>query len=217
MKNSGFICLLIAAAGDLIVPFLLAPFAKNYSHKTMVLSSLGSKSCSVHVIYNAWLVIAGVLFAIGAIALYREFSPISKGLSIGLTVCILGFGLLACLLSAFFSVGETKELITLSAKIHGIGAVLGFLMLVISPLLLGIISLRSGSAGFGVFSVFSVFSIASFVLAFVCYVLLAMADKPQFAGTPIAWEGMWEHLCLLFAYLPMIALSVRKLFENLSV
>lgn len=211
MKNSGFICLFIAAAGDLIIPFILAPFARNYSHKTMVLSSLGNQSCPVHAVYNTWLAIAGVLFSVGAIALYRQFSHLSKGLSIGLTVCVLSFGLLACLLSAFFPVGETKELTTLSAKIHGIGAVLGFLMLVISPLLLGIISLRTGSVGFGVFS------IAMFALAFVCYAMLAMSDKPQFADTPAAWEGIWEHLCLLFAYLPMIALSVRKLFENLSV
>lgn len=205
MKNSGFIYLLIAAAGDLIIPFVLAPFAENYSHKTMVLSSLGNKSCPVHVIYNAWLAIAGILFAVGAIALYREFSPISKGLSIGLTACVLAFGLMACLLSAFFPVGDTKELTTVSAKIHGIGAVLGFLMLVISPLLLGIISFRVGNAGFGMFS------IAMFALAFACYALLAMADKPQFADTPITWEGMWEHLCLLFAYLPLIVLSVRKI------
>lgn len=211
MKNSGFICLLIGMVGDLIVPFILALFAKNYNHKTMVLSALGSKSCPVHVIYNTWLAIAGILFTVGAIALYREFSRISKGLSIGLTVCVLAFGLLACLLSAFFSVGETKELTTVSAKIHGIGAVLGFFMLVISPLLLGIISFCSGNAGFGVFST------AMFALAFVCYALLAIADKPKFANTPAAWEGMWEHLCLFFAYLPMIVLSVRKLFENSGV
>lgn len=210
MKISGFVCLLIAAAGDLVVPFVLAPFVENYSHKTMVLSSLGNKSRPVHIIYNTWLAIAGILFAVGAIALYREFSPVSKGLTTGLTVCVLAFGLLACLLSAFFPVGETKERTTLSAKIHGIGAVLGFLLLVISPLLLGIISFRSGNAGFGVFST------AMFVLAFICYALLAMADKPQFADTPVAWEGVWEHLCLLFAYLPIIALSVRKLFDNLN-
>ena len=52
MKNSGFICLIIAVTGDLIIPFLLAPFEPNYHHKTMVLSSLGNPSSSVHIIYN---------------------------------------------------------------------------------------------------------------------------------------------------------------------
>lgn len=211
MKNNGFICLLIASVGDLIVPFLLAPFAKNYSRKTMVLSSLGNKSCPVHVFYNAWLTIAGILFAVGAITLYCEFSPVSKKLATGLTVCVLVFGITACLLSAFFPVGETKELTTLSAKIHGVGSVIGFLLLVISPLLLGIISFRAGNMGLGVFSV------TSFLLAFACYALLAIADKPQAVDTFIAWEGMWEHLCLLFAYLPMIVLSVQKLYKNLSL
>lgn len=211
MKNSGFICLLIAAVGDLIAPFLLAPFAKNYNHKTMVLSALGNKTCTVHFIYNTWLAIAGILFIIGALTLYREFNHISNILSVGLMVCILTFAITACILSAFFSVGETKELTSISAKIHGVGAVIGFLLLVISPLLLGIISFRSGNTGLGVFSV------TSFLLAFACYALLAIADKPQFADTFIAWEGMWEHLCLLFAYLPMIVWSVHKLYKNLSL
>lgn len=208
MKNSGFICLIIAAVGDLLVPVLLIPFAENYDYKTMVLSVLGSRSCPVHLIYNAWLVTAGILFAVGSFTIYGEFRHVSKGLSMGIMICILVFAVTSCIMCAFFSVGETKDLTTLSAKIHGVGAVIGFLLLVVSTFLLGIISFRTDKVTFGAICV------VSFLLAFTCYIFLAIADKPQFTDTFIAWEGMWEHLCLLFSYLPMIILSVQKLYEN---
>ena len=42
--------------GDLIVPYLLAPFYKGYSHKNMVMSSLCNPNSPVRFYYNCWLV-----------------------------------------------------------------------------------------------------------------------------------------------------------------
>lgn len=36
-----------------------------------------------------------------------------------------------------------------------------------------------------------------------------MADKPRFAHTVIAWEGLWQRLTLLFMYLPLALLCAR--------
>lgn len=204
MKHSAFVCLLMAAIGDITIPLLLAPFAKNYHHKTMVLSTLGNPSSPVRIIYNTWLVMAGILLLIGAVKIGIEFKPVSKGLSISIMACLMTFAVFSCIISALFPVGETKTLDTLSAKIHGIGAVVGFLMLVVSALLIGLLLLRMNHMYAGTIA------IISFVFAFICYVLLAMADKPSFANTFIAWEGLWEHLCLLFAYLPVVILSWGK-------
>lgn len=205
MKNSGFICLIIAVTGDLIIPFLLAPFEPNYHHKTMVLSSLGNPSSSVHIIYNIWLTIAGILLLIGAVKIGTVFHPMSKGLSMGIMACLMVFAVFSCIISAIFPVGETKELDTLSAKIHGIGAVIGFFLLIISSLLIGILFLHMEHTLMGAID------IVSFVLAFICYIFLALADKPQFSDTVIVWEGMWEHLCLLFSYIPILSLSLFAL------
>lgn len=210
MKNSGFVCLTIAAAGDLIIPFLLAPFAPHYQHKTMVLSALGNPSSPVHGIYNVWLTIAGILLLIGAVNISTEFQTASRGLSIGIMACLMIFAVFSCIISALFPVGETKQLDTFSAKIHGIGAVIGFFLLIVSSLLIGILLLRMNHMLMGTIA------ILSFLLAFTCYILLALSDKPQFSHTFIAWEGMWEHLCLLFSYLPVLWLSLWKLHESIS-
>lgn len=40
-SNAWYIILLFVAIGDLVVPFLLAPFSGKYNHLTMVMSVLG--------------------------------------------------------------------------------------------------------------------------------------------------------------------------------
>lgn len=209
MKHSAYVCLLIAAIGDVTIPLLLAPFDKNYHHKTMVLSALGNPSSPVHIIYNTWLVLAGIFLLMGAVKMGTEFQSASKGLSVGIMACLSVFAVCSCIVSALFPVGETKTLDTPSAKIHGIGAVVGFLMLVVSALLIGLLLLRMNHTCAGTIA------IISFVCAFICYVLLAMADKPSFANTFIAWEGLWEHLCLVFSYLPVVIVSWEKVRESL--
>lgn len=40
---------------DLIIPFLLAPTYKGYSHLTQVMSVLGNSKAPLHLIYNIWV------------------------------------------------------------------------------------------------------------------------------------------------------------------
>ena len=56
IKNylSHFLPVLLAL--DLIIPFLLAPFYKDYNHLTQVMSVLGNSKAPLHSIYNIWLV-----------------------------------------------------------------------------------------------------------------------------------------------------------------
>lgn len=60
IKNylSHFLPVLLAL--DLIIPFLLAPFYKDYNHLTQVMSVLGNSKAPLHSIYNIWLVVFGV-------------------------------------------------------------------------------------------------------------------------------------------------------------
>ena len=55
---SHFLPVLLAL--DLIIPFLLAPFYKDYNHLTQVMSVLGNSKAPLHSIYNIWLVVFGV-------------------------------------------------------------------------------------------------------------------------------------------------------------
>ena len=92
---------------------------------------------------------------------------------------------------------------TLSAKIHGFGSVLGFLALTFAPLVVALFYFKGRQTGL------ALCALACFLLALVFFVLFVMADKPRFAHTVIAWEGLWQRLTLLFMYLPLALLCAR--------
>lgn len=60
MKNSFSNILPFLLIADLIIPFLLAPTYKGYSHLTQVMSVLGNSKAPLHLIYNIWLIVFGI-------------------------------------------------------------------------------------------------------------------------------------------------------------
>ena len=203
-SNVGFYLLIVATLGDILIPFILAPFCNKYNHLTMVMSLLGSKNSPVHVLYSAWLVIAGLMLICGNLSLYKLYANTSTSIAAWLFSIILIYAIGGCILSGIFSVGETKELLTISAKIHGYGSVLGFFALTFAPLIIAILSIRSKYLAMGVIS------IVFFVLAVLFFVLFVMADKKTFAKTFIANEGLWQRLSLLCMYSPIMIVALKK-------
>ena len=111
-----------------------------------------------------------------------------------------------CLIvTCFFSVNETKDVVTVASKIHGAGSVIGFLLFLFVPLLLSILEFKNNDKLTGVIAVIS------FILAFVFFVLFVMSDKPKFSNTLIAKEGLWQRLNILFMYLPIVVIIVRNI------
>ena len=127
----------------------------------------------------------------------------SGGLSLALAAILIIYALGGCILSGLFPVSEAKAMETLSAKIHGFGSVLGFLALTFAPLVVALFYFKGRQTGL------ALCALACFLLALVFFVLFVMADKPRFAHTVIAWEGLWQRLTLLFMYLPLALLCVR--------
>lgn len=204
-KNYGWICLLIAVAGEMIIPFILAPFYKGYRHCTMAISTLGNPRSPVRLPFNLWMLLAGVLLLLSIPAIYSQYSEASKPLSI-ITVSFLGiFAVGACIFSCFFSVNETKATVTAASQIHGAGSAIGFMLLLFVPLCIAILSFMTGDRVSGTVAA------SSFMLALVCFVLFIMADKPHFQNTVIAKEGLWQRLCLLFMYLPLAFAAVMSM------
>jgi len=208
MTDLGFVLLIIAVVGDLIIPFLIAPFCDKYNHLTMVMSLLGNRNCPLHFIYNLWLVLAGIMFTFGSVKLYETYSHVSNALSIWLLFAILIYAVGACILSGIFSVGETKELITISEKIHGYASVLGFFLLIFVPLIIAILSFQSNDILVGIISLFF------FVLAVMFFAFFVMSDKKRFAHTIISYEGIWQRLSLLCMYSPIVIISFKNIFSN---
>lgn len=203
-SNVGFYLLIIATIGDILIPFILAPFCNKYNHLTMVMSLLGNRNSPVYVLYNAWLVIAGLMLICGSLSLYKTYTNTSTLIATWLFSVILIYAIGGCILSGIFSVGETKELLTVSAKIHGYGSVLGFFALTFAPLIIGILSMRSKNLAMGVIS------IVFFVLAVLFFALFVMADKKVFAQTIIANEGLWQRLSLSCMYTPILVVALKQ-------
>lgn len=122
--------------------------------------------------------------------------------SIMLFSVIVIYAVGGCILSGIFSVGETKSLETLSAKIHGYGSVIGFLLLTLAPLFVGLYFFKVSNGLLGILS------LICFIFAIVFFALFVMADKPNYRGTIIAFEGLWQRLSLLSMYLPIAALCI---------
>lgn len=88
----------------------------------------------------------------------REKFPVLAVFTL-LSIGIFAVG--AGLISGFFSVNESKDVITAASKIHGIGAAIGFMALLFFPLLNGIVSFKQKDMIEGIIS------ISSFVLSLV--------------------------------------------------
>ena len=204
MENSLLNILPFLLAMDLIIPFLLAPTYKGYNHLTQVMSVLGNSKSPLHLIYNIWLVVFGVATFISSLQLFATVARTSNLISTLLSSVIMIYAIGGCILCGSFSVGETKNIKTLSAKIHGYGSAIGFSLLAFAPLLIGLYFFKISNEWLGMLS------FICFVLAIGFFVLFVMADKPKYRGTILAWEGLWQRLSLLSMYLPIVGLCYWK-------
>lgn len=200
-----WILLLIAITFDFIVAYILALFYPGYSHTKQVMSVLGNPKSPVAVFYNIWLVILGILICISAINLYNTYSVVSKGYALAGTIILIIFGIGAGILSGIFSVSETKQLETVSSKIHGIGAGIGFLVLTFIPLIVGVLFFKQGD------SIIGIISIIFFILSIVLFALFIMSEKEAFQQSIIGFSGLWQRLLLASMYIPLLLIALKHI------
>ena len=188
-------------AGDILVSWLLAIFYKDYSNVKMSISALGNPNSPVRNVFNVWMLIEGILFLVALPAIYKCYHEVSGGLTYTLMAFIAIFAIGACIFTCFFSVNESKDVVTTASKIHGAGSVIGFMLFLFVPLLIAILSFKNDQSAIGVIS------IICFVAALVFFALFVMSDKEEFANTAIANEGLWQRLNLIFMYLPVFIIA----------
>ena len=198
--------LLLALLGDMLIPFILAPFYQGYSHTKMTISALGNPQSPVRLVFNLWMLAEGILLLSAVPAIYKYYNSVSKSLSVTVIIFIAMFAVGACIFTCFFSVNETKDVVTTASKIHGAGSVIRFMVFLFVPLLLFILEFKNNNILFGIIAVIS------FILAFITFVLFVMSDKPQFSDSIISKEGLWQRLNILFMFLPEIMISLRNIF-----
>lgn len=205
LKSYGWIFILIAMAGDLLVSFFLSMFYRNYSNLKMSISALGNPSSPVRNSFNIWMLIEGILFMMALPAINNAFRSISGVITNILLIFVAFFAIGACIFTCFFSVNESKDVVTLASKIHGAGSVIGFMLFLFVPLLLGILYYKDQNRMMGTVS------IICFAAAMVFFVLFVMSDKHEFKNTIIDNEGLWQRLNLAFMYLPLAITAIIRI------
>lgn len=206
MKN-GWHALLIAMVGDLLLPFLLSIYYRGYDSSMMSISALGNPQSPVRIVFNLWMLIEGILFIVSLPVIYQHYHQVSKGLAKVLVTFMFVYAVGACIFTCFFSVNETKDVVTTASKIHGAGSVIGFMLFLFVPLLIAILSYKMKDKMTGGIAV------VCFILALLFFVLFVMSDKPEFANTIIEKEGLWQRLNLLYMYIPIGMVAVKQIFK----
>ena len=205
LNSYGWIFILIAMVGDLLVSFILSMFYGEYNNLKMSISALGNPSSPVRLPFNIWMLIEGILFLLALPAINNAFRSISGGITNTLLIFIAFFAVGACIFTCFFSVNESKDVVTIASKIHGAGSVIGFMLFLFVPLLLGILYYKEQNRIMGTVS------IVSFAAALIFFVLFVMSDKQEFKDTIIDNEGLWQRLNLAFMYLPVAITAIVRI------
>ena len=203
-NKHGWLFLLLAMAGDLIVSFVLSLFYKGYSNAKMSISALGNPNSPVRLPFNIWMILEGLFFLISIPAIYQYYNQVSGVVTKTLIAFIAIFAIGACIFTGFFSVNESKEIVTTASKIHGAASVIGFMLFLFVPVCVAILSFKSDESAMGIIS------IVSFVISIFFFVLFIMSDKPEFKNTVIQNEGLWQRLNLIFMYLPLFLISLKR-------
>lgn len=208
MNKLGWYALLIAMCGDLLFSLILSFGYKGYSNLTMSISALGNPNSPVRLPFNIWMILEGLLFLISIPFFYKTYHPVANGLTITTLIFIAIFAVGACIFTGFFSVNETKDVVTTASKIHGAGSTIGFMLFLFVPLLTAIICFKDQD------KVLGLICIIGFILSLVFFTLFVMSDKPAFANTIISYEGLWQRLNLLFMYAPLGVMAVRNILKG---
>lgn len=193
MKTLIFIWLITLFADNLL-PLILAHFYPNYSHKEMALSVLGARQSPVKWAYNVWCILSGIVFCVAPFALYQKYSC---GLSIAIWILLTIYGIGCEIISGFCPLNENKNDEDVITKIHGGASAVGFMALLVVPLLLAILQFQFSEIVVGIIS------LLFFIVAFVFFCFFIMGEKEKFAKTVLRYGGLWQRLVLVCCYIPL--------------
>ena len=173
---------------DNLLPLVLAHFYPNYIHKETALSVLGSRQSPVKWIYNVWCIISGVVFCIAPYALYWEHNC---SLAIAIWVLLAIYGIGCEIISGVCPLNENRQDKDIITKIHGGSSAIGFMALLVVPLLLALLKLQI--SGFFIGTV----SLLCFIVAFMFFCFFVMGEKEKFSNTVLQYGGLWQRLVLI--------------------
>lgn len=187
---------------DNLLPLFLARFYPKFSHKEMALSVLGSHQSPVKWIYNVWCMLSGIVFCVAPYALYQKSSG---GLTLALWILLAIYGISCEIVSGFCPLNENRHEKDSITKIHGGASAIGFMTLLVTPLLLAIMQFQTPNIIMGVVS------LVSFIVALVFFCFFIMGEKEKFANTVLRYSGLWQRLVLASCYISFFTWCIAQI------
>jgi hypothetical membrane protein len=205
--NKWFVFTLIVCLMDCILPFILACFYPGYSHMNMVLSSLGSEQSPVRIVFNIWMACLGVSFIFIGIHLFVTYKVLNPIASTILLIITISYAVFDCILSSLFSVGDSKEMITVGEKIHGYGSAIGCTLFVFAGLLAVILVWKRNP-------LVGKLLLVNCVISFIVFVVFVAGENIPRDSKGIlkimTYEGLWQRISFIFMYIPYVGLTFVK-------
>jgi hypothetical protein len=185
---TGFVLGALAMVGDFLVPALLAIRYPGYSHLRDTISTLGTIESPVRALTSVWLVWFGVCFLVFAAGQASQFHS-STWRHVLYFAGIVGFGIGAGIVAGFFPEDPLWSAETVSGKVHGIGAGLGSILLLLTPLW------ARGMSELAQVKTWNTLGLAVAVVAFILF--LASGRR---GSSSVALTGLWQRLYLAAVY-----------------
>ncbi len=122
--KAGALSCLVACAGDLVVPEILARFYPGYDPMVRSESMLGSAGSPVAVWFTVWSICLGLLFFLFAWGVQQAFWSAAKRIALSAWLLIL-YGIGEGLGSGIFPFDHIGGVLTLSGRIHSVLSIIG--------------------------------------------------------------------------------------------
>ena len=131
--KAGALSCLLACAGDMVVPVLLANSYPGYDSVAQSESMLGAAGSPVAVWFTVWSVCLAILFFVFAWGLQQAFWPKAKRMGLAAWLLVL-YGIGEGLGSGLFPDDQTANVLTLSGRVHSATSIMGSGALYLLPL-----------------------------------------------------------------------------------
>ncbi len=196
---------ILICLGDLIVPYILSIFTPQYSHLKNMMSELGSLQNKVAIIYNAWLIIFGIVFVYFSLYWYCVFIKEYKITALFGMVILILFGIGSGILAGILHIKPGNSASNMASNIHALLLVLGFFGFLFFPVI--------------TYSYFKInnhinlliLSKILTVTGILFFILFVISERKVFNNTIIGLSGLWQRLLLVNYYILPVIISLRRL------
>jgi hypothetical protein len=180
----------IAFFGDFILTFIFGFFKEDYSFFEDTMSELGNRESRFKTFFRIWWIVWGICIIIFGIGFgFYYYDSLYEIIIITTVILISIFGFGAGIVVGIFPEDPKGEQESISGKLHGIFAGIGFIAILVVPSVLGSVSDK----------IFLAVSVIVQIFSVIFFILFILSKYPK-----IGKSGLWQRLFLLTNYCYLI-------------